>query len=76
MKRTFPEERRRLGAAIRKRRVALGYSQERLAERIKCHRNYVGCIERGEQSVTFDMFARFAQALGCKMAVLFGEAGC
>ena len=53
----------RLGVAIRERRRAIGLSQELLAERIDCHRNYVGTNERGEQNVTFDMLVRFARAL-------------
>lgn len=57
------QQRCRLGAAIRERRRAIGLSQELLAERIDCHRNYVGTIERGEQNITFDLLVRFAKAL-------------
>ncbi len=67
----IPEHRRRLGSEIRKRRIALGLSQEQLAERVDCHRNYVGNVERGEQNVTVDMVARFARALGAEIASLF-----
>jgi transcriptional regulator with XRE-family HTH domain len=63
-KRGIPAHRRRLGNAIRKRRVGLGLSQEQLAERIDCHRNYVGNVERGEQNITIDMLVRFCRALG------------
>ena len=67
----IPEHRRRLGNEIRKRRIALGLSQEELAERVDCHRNYVGNVERGEQNATIDMVARFARALGSDIAALF-----
>jgi len=49
----------------------MGLSQEQLAERVDCHRNYVGNVERGEQNVTVDMLARFAGALGTGMPELF-----
>lgn len=66
----IPAHRRRLGATIRTLRRSLRLSQEGLAERVDCHRNYVGSIERGEQNVTLDMLMRFAKALGCSLADL------
>lgn len=68
----IPEHRRRLGFAIRKRRLAAELSQESLAELVNCHRNYVGNVERGEQNMTVDMLHRFAVALGCSICELFG----
>lgn len=65
-----PLHRRRLGDAVRTRRRSLKLSQEELAERVDCHRNYVGSVERGEQNVTVDMLMRFAKALGCSLAEL------
>jgi len=44
--------------------------QERLAERIDCHRNYVGTVERGEQNITFDLLIRFAKALDTTLVKL------
>ena len=64
-----------LGNALRARREALGYSQEALAERIDCHRNYVGLVERGEHNVTVEMVVRFAEALGCRASDVIREAG-
>jgi transcriptional regulator with XRE-family HTH domain len=66
--------RRRLGEAIRIRRRNLKLSQEKLAEKVDCHRNYVGSVERGEQNLTVDMLMRFAKALGCSLAELSREA--
>jgi transcriptional regulator with XRE-family HTH domain len=66
----IPAHRRRLGDAIRTRRHALALSQEKLAERVDCHRNYVGSVERGEQNITIDLLTRFSRALGCKVSSL------
>lgn len=59
-----------LGETIRGRRKRLSLSQERLAELVNCHRNYVGNVERGEQNLTVDMLIRFAKALKVKTSVL------
>ena len=68
MKGTDATAKRRLGLgyAIRRRRMGLALSQEKLAELTGCHRNYVGKVERGEQNLTVDMLWRFADALDCK----------
>jgi transcriptional regulator with XRE-family HTH domain len=68
--RSASQQRCRLGAAIRDRRRAIGLSQEKLAERIECHRNYVGTVERGEQNVTFDLLVRFAKALETSLGTI------
>ena len=75
MKKQIPKERRMLGAAVRVRRRALGLSQEEFAEKVDCHRNFVGRIERGEQNPTVDTLVRIARALRCKISDLFFEAG-
>lgn len=73
--RPAPLYRRKLGYAIRARREALGISQERLAESVECHRNYIGLVERGEQNATIDSLVRFARALKCKVSDLLRDAG-
>ena len=67
-------QRCRLGAAMRKRRHAIGLSQADLAELIDCHRNYVGTIERGEQNITFDLLIRFAKALDTSLGEIWMSA--
>lgn len=67
--------RMKLGKTIRARRKALGLSQEKLAEHIDCHRNYVGLVERGTQNLTVDMLCRFSRALKWTVAELMIEAG-
>jgi transcriptional regulator with XRE-family HTH domain len=55
---------------MRRQRVALGLSQEVLAERAGVHRTYVGMLERGEKNVTIYNIARVAQALNVTAASL------
>jgi len=52
-----------LGGNIRAHRRALGWSQEKLAEKAELHRNYIGDIERGEENVSVDALVRIAAAL-------------
>ena len=63
-----------LGAAVRVRRRAMGLSQEEFAEKVDCHRNFVGRIERGEQNPTVDTLVRIARALKCKVRDIIIEA--
>ncbi|MFP6557369.1 helix-turn-helix domain-containing protein [Paraburkholderia sp. B3] len=51
-------------ANVRCYRLALGLSQEALAERAGVHRTYVGMLERGEKNVTIYNIGRIAAALG------------
>jgi len=64
-----------LGNAIRKRRSELRISQEKLAEQVNVHRNYVGKVERGEQNITIDSLIRFADTFNCEPSDLLAEAG-
>lgn len=51
------------GRNVRKRRAALGLSQEELAERAELHRTYIGDIERGLRNVSLINIWRIASAL-------------
>ena len=53
-----------LGAALRGLRLERGYSQERLSLEAGLHRNYVGRVERGELSPTFEPLVAISRALG------------
>ena len=55
---------------LRKRRTALGLTQEELAEAAGVHRTYVGMLERAEKNVTIYNIERIAIALGVEPASL------
>lgn len=53
----------RLGNRIRRRRMELGLSQERLGEEAGLHRTYIGAVERGEKNLTVLTLSKIARAL-------------
>lgn len=59
------------GRALRRRREALGISQEELAHRAGLHRTYVGDVERGERNVSLLNIVKLASALGTAPSELF-----
>jgi transcriptional regulator with XRE-family HTH domain len=58
---------------IRRIRRDRGLSQEELASRVSINRNYVGMIERQENSPTVAMLERIAKALKIDPVRLFEE---
>lgn len=69
---TRPKERRNklqleFGKIVRKKRLVLCLSQERLAEMAEMHFTYVSSIERGERNLSLLNIAKLAKALGCSM---------
>ncbi|MRG98152.1 helix-turn-helix transcriptional regulator [Polyangium spumosum] len=58
---------RKLGHIIRDRRLALGLSQEELADRCALHRTYVGSVERGERNISIQNIVRIANALDTRV---------
>jgi transcriptional regulator with XRE-family HTH domain len=75
MKKAAARKWSQLGEAIRKRRAAFGLSQEEFAERIDCHRNFIGRLERGEQNPTVDTLVRLAKGLRCKVVDIIKDSG-
>lgn len=61
------------GKAVRKRREAMGISQEQLADRAAIHRTYIGDVERGERNVGLLNVHRIAVALGVTLAKLITD---
>ncbi|WP_110951389.1 helix-turn-helix domain-containing protein [Pseudomonas bohemica] len=58
---------------VRRRRLALGLSQEELAEHAGVHRTYIGMLERSEKNVTIYNIWRLACALDVKASDLLIE---
>lgn len=58
------------GKKLRELRLKRALSQEKLAEMADLHRNYVGMLERGQQSPSLDAIVKLAHALKVKPAVL------
>ncbi len=56
---------------LRRARKERGLSQEALADLVGINRNYVGMIERRENSPTVDMVERLARALEIEPSTLF-----
>ena len=63
--------RRILGENIRTKRKGAGFSQERLAEKAELSPNYIGYVERGDQTISVDSLARIAAALQVSLEELF-----
>lgn len=66
---------REVGRVVRRKREALGLSQEKFAELSDHHRTYIGLFERGERSPNVETLHRIAAALGVKASDLLWEAG-
>ena len=64
---TVTDPRKPLGEAIRKRCLALGLTQEELAERADLHWTYVSGIERGVRNVSIVNLFHIALALDVKV---------
>jgi transcriptional regulator with XRE-family HTH domain len=64
-----------VGREVRKRRLAAGYSQERLAEVLGIHRTQVGFVERGENTTSIHTLALIATRLGTKASEILHATG-
>ena len=68
-----PSARRIFAENLRKARLAMGLSQEALAELANLHRTYVGSVERAERNVSIDNMERLALAVGVSLPKLLQE---
>jgi CheY-like chemotaxis protein len=64
-----------LGNAIRRKRSALGISQEELAARAGLHRTYVSDVERGARNPSLESVDKLARALELSLPRLLETAG-
>ena len=68
-----PDLKRGFGAELRRRRIASGISQERLAELADLHRTYISAVESGRRNLTLESIQRLASALGASVASFFSS---
>ncbi len=64
---------KKLGIIIQKRRIELGFSQEKLAQATKLHRTYISMLERGLRSPTITTILKISKALDKKLSALLKE---
>ncbi len=64
-------DRKQIGSKVRALRLAIGLTQEALAEKANLHPTYMGGIERGERNVGIDNIFKIAAALGVSVTELF-----
>ena len=62
------------GAALRRLRLAAGFSQEQLGLEAGVQRNFISLIELGQNQPTITTVAKLAGALGLKASELVAEA--
>ncbi len=63
-----------LGKAFRRRREALGFSQESYADEIGMHRTYYSAVERGEKNLQLDTLQRICTGLKTSIWEVFRDA--
>ncbi len=77
MRKPFRKTRRevllRFGHAVRERRLALGMSQEELADACNLDRSYVGGVERGERNVSLLNIASLSEGLQLSISELLRQ---
>lgn len=59
-----------LGARIREKRKAQGWTQEDFAHNAQIDRSYIGGVERGERNLTFLVLCQICASLQCEVADL------
>lgn len=66
---------RTLGRNLRAHRQKLGLSQEQFAEKLGCHRTYIGGIELGLRNLSLRSLERLADDLGVDPCALLRANG-
>lgn len=61
------------GTNLKKYRIAMGISQEALADKCGMHRTYISAIECYRRSISLENIQRLADALGIETYKLFLE---
>lgn len=67
--------RRLLAENLRRERLALGLTQEQLAERSGLHWTYISEVERQKRNISIDNITKLAHALGMEISELLSRSG-
>ncbi|MBT3413534.1 MAG: helix-turn-helix transcriptional regulator [Nitrospina sp.] len=70
MKKSKPKILTGLGATIKKHRLKLGLSQEKLAEICELDRTYISLVERGNRNLSFISLSKLAIGLKTTISLL------
>ncbi|HEY3998734.1 MAG TPA: helix-turn-helix transcriptional regulator [Candidatus Xenobia bacterium] len=70
-----PEIKRRIGLAIRERRLERGLTQEHVAFEAGINSTYLSDVERGKRNIAAVNLVQIAAALGTTATELFRSAG-
>lgn len=62
---------KKFGDRIKRLRIKMGLSQEKLAEFANLHRTYIGQIETGKRNVSLVNIEKLSKALNVQMRELF-----
>lgn len=62
------------GAIVRRRRLEMGLSQEKLAEHAEVHATYIGLVERCKRNCSLDVGSAIGRGLGVPLSTLIAEA--
>ena len=63
----------RFGAGVRKKRLELGFSQEKLADLAGIHRTYLADVERGIRNISLENIVKLITALDITLADFFSN---
>jgi transcriptional regulator with XRE-family HTH domain len=63
----------KFGAAVRRRRMDAGFSQEAFADHCGIDRSYMGGVERGERNLSLINIERILQGLDVQPSVFFKD---
>lgn len=61
------------GTNVRRKREALGISQEHFAELCGLHRTYISDLERFQRNISINNIEKISAALGVEAYILFKE---
>ncbi|MDQ6704148.1 MAG: helix-turn-helix transcriptional regulator [Pseudomonadota bacterium] len=64
---------RLIATNVRRKRAALGLSQEQFADLAGYHRTYIGSIERAERNITISTLSALAEALNISVIELLSD---